>query len=56
MSNRLKNKIGLITGAAQGLGKEMARLMIEHGATIIISDLNEEALLETAKELSCKHF
>ncbi|MBR50920.1 MAG: 3-beta hydroxysteroid dehydrogenase [Gammaproteobacteria bacterium] len=56
MSDRLKNKIGLITGAAQGLGKEMARLMIEHGATIIISDLNEEALLETAKELSCKHF
>ena len=55
MSERLKNKVGLITGAAQGLGKEMAKIMISQGATIVITDLNEKSLVETAEELSCKH-
>ena len=55
MSERLKNKVGLITGAAQGLGKEMAKIMISQGATIIITDINEKSLVETAEELSCKH-
>ena len=55
MSERLKNKVGLITGAAQGLGKEMAKIMISQGATIVVTDINETALLETANKLSCKH-
>ena len=53
MSERLKNKVGLITGAAQGLGKEMAKIMISQGATIVITDINEKPLVETAEELSC---
>ena len=40
MSDRLKNKVGLISGAAQGLGKEMAKAMISQGADIIITDIN----------------
>ena len=55
MSERLKNKVGLITGAAQGLGKEMAKIMISQGATIVITDINEKSLVETAEELSCEH-
>lgn len=55
MSERLKNKVGLITGAAQGLGKEMAKIMISQGAKIVITDINEKSLVETAEELSCKH-
>ena len=55
MSGRLENKVGLITGAAQGLGKEMAKVMISQGATIIISDINEKTLSETSNELSCEH-
>ena len=54
MSDRLKEKVGLITGAAQGLGKEMAKVMIAEGANIVIADINESSLKETAKELSCE--
>ena len=35
MSDRLKDKVGLITGAAQGLGKEMAKVMIAQGACLL---------------------
>ena len=55
MSERLKNKVALITGGAQGLGKEMASCMISQGAEVVISDINEDTLIEAAKELSCDY-
>ena len=53
MTERLKDKVALITGAAQGLGKEMAKSMMEEGAEVYISDINQDQLDKTVKELSC---
>ncbi len=45
-------KVIAITGAAGGLGAEMARLLSAHGAIIHILDLNEEQGVEVAAELT----
>ena len=56
MSSRVKSKVGLITGAAQGLGKEMARLLIDEGAQIVMTDINEELLKKSADELNAPYY
>ena len=40
--NRLQGKIALITGAAQGQGSATARLFAQHGATVILTDIQEK--------------
>ena len=51
MVDRVKNKIALVTGAAQGLGKTMSELLIQEGAQVILTDINENLLEKTASEL-----
>ncbi len=38
---RLKDKVAIITGAARGLGGEMAQLFAKEGAKVIAGDMNE---------------
>jgi 3-oxoacyl-[acyl-carrier protein] reductase len=42
----LANKIALVTGAGQGIGKEISLSLAEHGAEVIVSDLAEERVQE----------
>lgn len=39
---RLENKVAIITGAAQGMGKSHAKLFVKEGARVILTDLNEK--------------
>jgi 3-oxoacyl-[acyl-carrier protein] reductase len=48
---KLKDQIALITGSARGIGKEIALKFAQEGATVIISDISQEACLATAEEL-----
>jgi NAD(P)-dependent dehydrogenase (short-subunit alcohol dehydrogenase family) len=41
---RLEKSVAVITGGASGLGKAAAELFAEHGASIVIADINEERL------------
>jgi len=49
--NRLKDKVAIITGGAQGMGESHARSFIAEGAKVIITDINEKRGKEIADEL-----
>ena len=48
---KLKDKVAYITGAASGIGKEIAIVFAREGARIVIADLNQAAAEATATEL-----
>ena len=50
----MDNKIGFVTGAASGIGAEVARQLTTAGAQVAICDLNEAAGSKLAEELNGK--
>jgi 3-hydroxybutyrate dehydrogenase len=46
------NKVAVVTGAASGIGKEIARAFIREGARVIIADLSQAGADAVAAELS----
>lgn len=54
-AKRLEGKISLVTGSAQGFGKGIALAMAEHGAHLIIADLNYDGAVACAAEINEKY-
>ena len=48
---RLKDKVAIVTGAASGIGKEIAIIFAREGAKIAIADLDQKAADDTAREI-----
>lgn len=50
--NQAQAKTAVITGAAGGIGKELARRMAQRGVNLVLVDLNEDALKAVVQELN----
>jgi NAD(P)-dependent dehydrogenase (short-subunit alcohol dehydrogenase family) len=48
---RLQGKVALITGAGMGQGREGALLFAEHGARVVVADLNGDAAADTVRAI-----
>jgi 3-hydroxybutyrate dehydrogenase len=48
---RLKDKVAIVTGAASGIGKEIAAAYVREGAKVAIADLNADAARSVAAGL-----
>ena len=53
MSN-FKGRVAIVTGAASGIGKQVALRLAAEGAIPVIADLNLDAASATAKEIQAK--
>ena len=48
----LDDKVAIVTGSARGIGRATAELLSEHGAKVLINDLDGDAAEQTAGEIT----
>jgi 2-hydroxycyclohexanecarboxyl-CoA dehydrogenase len=48
---KLDDKIAIVTGAGQGIGRAIAEKLTAEGATVVVTDVNESTAKETADAL-----
>jgi NAD(P)-dependent dehydrogenase (short-subunit alcohol dehydrogenase family) len=48
----LENKVSLVTGAGQGIGEGIAKVLASHGSKVMIVDLNGDSAKKVAKEIN----
>jgi NAD(P)-dependent dehydrogenase (short-subunit alcohol dehydrogenase family) len=52
MNIHLANKAAIVTGAGRGIGLAIARMLAEAGASLLLVDIDEPALVEAKSALS----
>jgi dihydroanticapsin dehydrogenase len=52
---RFQEKVAIVTGAGEGIGRAIARLLAEEGAAVGIVDVNAEKGAATAREIADAH-
>ena len=51
LCRRYEGRVAIVTGAAQGLGRVIAKRLAEEGAKLVVCDIQEERLAVAAREL-----
>ncbi len=51
----LSSRVAIVTGSGQGIGREIALLLAERGASVVISDVNEATAKAVAAEIESKN-
>ncbi|WP_027527405.1 SDR family NAD(P)-dependent oxidoreductase [Bradyrhizobium sp. Ec3.3] len=51
MTGQVAGKVVLVSGAASGIGKAIAELLAQEGASVVATDLDESAGLQTVRDL-----
>jgi 3-oxoacyl-[acyl-carrier protein] reductase len=54
MEINLQGKVAIVTGAARGIGRTIAETLAQEGVSVIVTDVNEANLLETAQRFADK--
>ena len=55
MSGRVAGKKALVTGAAQGLGEAIARMLVREGAQVVLTDINLPGVEAAAASINAEH-
>ncbi len=56
MTKPLSDRVAIITGAGQGIGAEVAAVLADRGATVILNDIMADRVEETAAALRAQGF
>ncbi|MDO1502621.1 SDR family NAD(P)-dependent oxidoreductase [Winogradskyella maritima] len=48
----IKGKTAIVTGAGEGIGFAISKALVEHGANVVLNDLDEEVSKKAAAEIN----
>lgn len=48
---KLDDRVAIVTGAAGGIGREIARHLADEGATLVLADINVEGAEKIARDI-----